>query len=80
MSLNGAGGQVKLAQAPVFSGPSAPMPQPAPAPAPAVAPAGPPLPVLAEPVAPSGLSHGMQVSVATVLVGLLLAGAILLTD
>lgn len=77
VSLGGAGGQVKLAQAPTY--PPAPA-APAPAPAPVVV-APPPIVTAPAPVATSGgISHGTQVAIAATLFGLTVLGAIFLTD
>jgi hypothetical protein len=81
VSLPGAGGQVRLAQAPVYSGPSAPMPAAAPPPPPMVAPAPAPAPApTPAPVVSTGLSHGAQVAIGATIFGLAILGAIFLTD
>lgn len=79
VSLGGAGGQVRLAQAPAYA-PAAPAPASAPVQAPV--PVAPPAPVAAPaPIATaSGISHGAQVAVAATLFGLTILGAIFLTD
>lgn len=76
MGLNGAGGEVRLAQAPVYSGPSAPMPSAAPA---APAAQAPSVDVAPTPVS-TGLSHGAKVAIGVGLLGLTLLGTIFLTD
>lgn len=82
VSLNGAGGQVRLAQAPVFSGPSAPMPSAAPAPAPAPAPVAAPPPPAAAPApdVSTGLSHGAQVAIGVAIFGITILGVFFLND
>lgn len=69
-------GELRLAQSPVV----VPVPEPAPAAAaPASAPAPAPMPVVARP-ADVGMSHGTQVLLAGVAVGIVLLGSIFLTD
>lgn len=72
VGLPGAGGEVRLAQAPM---PTAAPPSPAPAPV------GPPLPVSTPDVtATSGLSHGAQVAIGATILAATILGMLFLTD
>lgn len=78
VGLNGAGGEVRLAQAPAY--PPAPAATPAPAPAPV------PAPVVVAPAAPApvvvdtGMSHGVQIAIGVTILGLAVIGLMSLTD
>lgn len=78
VSLGGAGGQVKLAQAPTY--PPAPAAAPAPAPTPPPAQVAPTPVATPAPAVTAGMSHGTQVAIAATVFGLSILGAIFLTD